>query len=253
MRDWLCIVVSYVLATGCSARTIDAGSNDGGRSPDTGMPGTASLADGVWTGYAENYMFPSGSDVITMTLQTSGSVVTGTMKFGNGKPPAAATNPDVDYPPAYGEDDSGCTGGYPIPFAGEGFVYTIEMGTFDGSRLRAGVAMAELWTGWCALQTSYATGSGCGYSCLPTINSGESQVGSGKCICFGRNPATDVMVPVDCGKNLLCSTGACLCDAKGCTVSAMPDTVFDLAISGSRADGSTTGQFGDHNVHFTHQ
>ena len=171
--------MSMALALGGCGGKSTSGSMQPDGSGTSGAPDAEATAptfiDGTWIGYAENYMFPSGSDVITMTLKVSGSVVTGTMKFGNGKPPAPATNPDVDYPPAYGEDDSGCTGGYPIPFAGEGFVYAIEMGTFDGSRLRAGVAMAELWTGWCALQTSYATGSGCGYSCLPTISSGESQ------------------------------------------------------------------------------
>jgi hypothetical protein len=235
---------------------------------------TASLLDGVWTGYIENYMFPSGTNVVTMTLSLSGSfetfggsltnIVTGTMVFGSGKAPPPATDPNVDYPPGYGLTPSGgprTPPSVPPPFAGEGFVYTIEMGTFDGVSLRTGVSTVELWKTWCALQTSYLVQvSPATYGCLPGSDGYGSPAGvGGSWTCSVTNPMTQAKVPVDCGKCFVLCNGPppfrpCRCDANGCTVSWLAsDATFDMAVSGSKADGTTAGQFGDHNVHFTHQ
>jgi hypothetical protein len=239
--------------------TVDA-ANEPSLRDASASTATASLLAGVWTGYVENYMFPSAADGITMTLSVSGSIVTGTMVFGSGTPPSPATDPNADYPPGFGLTPSG--GPMPpgrAPFAGEGFVYTIEMGTFDGARLRTGVTTVELWKGWCALQTSYLVQAApAAYGCLPGNGCYGSPAGvGGSWTCSVTNPVTQAMVPVDCGKCFVLCNGPgalpCLCDVNGCAVSATPDTMFDMVVSGSKADGSTTGVFGDHNVHFTHQ
>jgi hypothetical protein len=138
--------------------------------------------------------------------------------------------------------------GLPEQFEGEGFSFTIEMGSFDGLRLHVGVATVELWKTWCGLQTSYSWG-GSLYECVPNWGFMFGNT------CSLTNPMTQMQVSVDCGKLGLCDSpvGPCQCDATTCTVNtSMPDTTFDLEVAGSTADGSTTGAFSDHNVHFTH-
>jgi hypothetical protein len=121
-------------------------------------------------------------------------------------------------------------------------------GTWDGVRLKFGVDTHDVWSGWCALQTSYLQQAGSdSYGCLP--NWGFSQ-GPGS--CSQPDPMTGMDVPVDCGKLFLCMMSEiCSCDATACTLSMTPpDATFDMQIIGAKADGSTTGLFGDHNVHF---
>ena len=247
-----------------------SGSSSAGGSSG-GVPGNS--LDGVWTGYIENYMFPSGSNVVTMTLSLSGSLekfggaltntVTGTIVFGNGKTLPPATDPNVDYPPGYGLTPSGgpVAPFVPPPFGGEGFVYTIDMGTFDGLQLHARVITVELWKTWCALQTSYLVqAQPATYGCLPGSGCGGSPGGvGGGWTCAVTNPLTPATVPADCGKCFVLCDGPpqfrpCDCDANGCTLTtAQSDATFDMAVAGLKADGTMTGQFGDHNVHFTHR
>jgi hypothetical protein len=203
----------------------------------------------VWNGYIESYKFPSGSDAMVMNVSLSGTTVTGTLVFGGAPAAPAPTDPNVGYPPGYG---SGMGGGNTFGFAGEGFVYTIEQGHFDGSRFTFGVSTHELWSAWCKLQTTtYLQQQGTNlYQCLP--NWGFS---SGPTGCSQPNPQTGQSVPVDCGKLALCQMQmVCQCTATGCSLDpAMSvDVTFDMVVAPPKADGSTTGAFSDHNVHFTH-
>lgn len=227
--------------------------------PVGGIDSGSSPLDGTWTGYVENYVFASGSGTIVMTLKLTGSVVTGTIVFGMGTPPPPAADPNVGYPTGIGDQiDSGCGQIYPMlaPFLDEGFVYTIQMGSFDGSqaRLQVGVAMTQLWAGWCLLQTPYQVAPG-SYQCLPYTSSGGSEQGD-LCTCYGTDPA-NTMVAVDCGKLALCMDGVCQCGASGCTANPPPfsSITFDMSVSGSRADGSVAGlgNLPTTNVHFMHQ
>jgi hypothetical protein len=241
-------------SSGSMTGTGDAASGSQEVTPDSAMTASADASDsaiatsldGIWTGYIESYTFPSGSDAITMTLQLSGGVVTGTMVFGNMTAPPPATNPNVGYPPGLA-----FFAGENPPFVGEGFSYTIEMGTFDGSRLLVSVATNEIWKTWCELQQPVLWNA-VDYACLPGWPSTENGT-----TCSQTNPTTQMSVPVDCGKLALCKapTGnPCACLATGCVLGPFTSQAsFDMQVSGSKADGSTTGAFSDHNVHFTRQ
>jgi hypothetical protein len=246
-------VLPLVALLGCGAKALDLGgeSPDGGgeSGSDDGGPSAAAMGsplDGVWTGYLENGSFPSGADGSTMTLNLSGGVVTGTMVFGSMTPPPPPTDPNVGYPP-------GASFSNGIPIVGEGFPYTIEMGTFDGSRLRVGVGTREVYKGWCAIQQSFLSANG-GYTCLMTP-AGADSITTGGTSCYFTNSATQMTVPVDCGKYALCTDpDVCSCTASGCTLAPLTvDATFDMQVVGSKADGSAAGAFGDHNAHFTRQ
>jgi len=192
-----------------------------------------------WTGYIENFQFRSGSDVIRFTFATdpTGQVV-GTVLFGNGTPPAPATDPNVAYPPEFSAN------GVFIPYGIEGFAYSMANGKLSSSRLQFTVQSYELWSGWCALQTPGYDGG----MCLPNWN---SSCANGKCTL--TNPANgqkltnvnpDILTLCLMIEVCLCSTTTC-----GANLSGYP-TSFDLTLSGTDASGSVAGAFGG-NVHFT--
>ncbi|MGB8296791.1 MAG: myxococcus cysteine-rich repeat containing protein [Polyangia bacterium] len=210
---------------------------------DAGPAATGPLSQGPtsWTGYIENYQFPSGSDVIrfTSTVDSSGQVMV-TVFLGNGTPPPPATDPNVVYPP--GLDPLPTNIGYWV----EGFAYTMTSGTFQTQRLRFTINSYQLWSGWCALQTPI-NGSD---MCIPSW-------GGASCTqdqCALQNPATGQMILVDAGKFALCQALVCACSTTTCVYNTNSGTTasFDLAVTGPAADGSVVGLVSDRaNVHFT--
>ena len=138
----------------------------------------------------------------------------------------------------------------------EQFAFTIQNGTFDGTRLQFGINQAELWKQWCELQTPYPfwTESGCsaddagpcdddggigGYWCLP--NCGFTNA-SGNCT-LNCGPNDSQMTPIDCGKLSLCRAGGvCTCTATSCDVPLGPvGTHFDLRVDGESMAGTVVG------------
>jgi hypothetical protein len=246
-RAWmvsLSIVVTCAIACGGSESPSGTGSSNG------------SPLDGTWKGYVESYKFPSGSDTVTLSLATkSDGSITGAAVFGDGPAPPPPTDPNVGYPPSL-EAGSTCSfPGGPRNFSGEGFVFTVLGATFSSGRLTLKVETRELWKQWCAMQTSYPGGSGASdsYFCLP--NWGFTSGASG---CGQTDPTTMAFVPRDCGKICLCTAGPgpCACNATACSVdvtSTNADLSFDVVVSNGSADGSTSGTFGDHNVHLKRQ
>jgi cysteine-rich repeat protein len=200
-----------------------------------------------WTGYIENYQFPSGSDVIrfTSTVDSSGQVMV-TVFLGNGPPPPPATDPNVAYPPVV-------SGFMPIPssYWAEGFAYSMTSGTFQPQRLRFAINNLQLWSGWCALQTP-RDDSGL---CLPPTWGGLIAGGGTNPQCALLNPANGQNTLVDCGKWSLCTEyHVCLCTTTACAYDPNSGTTasFDLAITGPLANGSVVGLISDRaNVHFT--
>jgi hypothetical protein len=266
-RSWMVVAVSVALA-GCGGHALNVGSNDAGAAldVDTSSASPAPFADAsptatqVWAGHFENHQLPNGSDALTMTLTfAADGSVTGTLLLGDGAVLQPPTDPDVGYPP--GTSFAGVT-------AIEGFPYTILGGTRSGSHLTFHVDEEEAWTKWCALQTSYLVYSDDAgaaddlYECLPQPQSvmepegGESEglvtVSATGCFLY---PMTDQMTPIDCGKLELCSAPyfPCQCSATGCQVS--PTQIFyvsfDLVMTDTKADGSTSGALGSYTVHFT--
>ena len=214
---------------------------------DAGPAATGPLSQGPtsWTGYIENYQFPSGSDVIrfTSTVDSSGQV-TVTVFLGNGTPPPPATDPNVAYPPGLMLD-----GLKPLdsPYWAEGFAYTMTSGTFQSQRLRFTINNYQLWSGWCALQTPVNGADGC----LPNWAGNMGSDGN----CYQWNAATGQNILVDCGKFSLCYTShVCACSNTVCVYDTNRGTTasFDVAIVGPAADGSVVGLISDRaNVHFT--
>jgi hypothetical protein len=213
---------------------------------DAGPAATGPLSQGPtsWTGYIENYQFPSTSDVIrfTSTVDSAGQVMV-TVLLGNGTPPPPATDPNVAYPPGLATEgmmlDSASN------YWSEGFAYSMTSGTFQPQRLRFTINNYQLWSEWCALEKPI-DGSD---MCIPSW-------GNASCTqdqCSLRNPATGQMIQVDAGKFRLCQSLVCACSTTACVHNLNRGTTasFDLAVIGPAADGSVVGLIGDRaNVHF---
>jgi hypothetical protein len=220
-----------------------AGSSAGSGGAVGGSTGAAGLKAGPlgpsqsWTGYIEQAMFPSGSDQVKLTFaQDANGVVAGTVVFGMGTPPPPATDPDVGYPVSSGNNG---LGGAPGGDLTEGYTYAFDGGTLETHRLRFSVNMAQLWAGWCALQTQASDGSS---GCVPNW-SGQTDGHS----CWLIDPKTNQRTMYDCGKVTLCSpVGVCACSAAGCTFNEMGpySSSFDLFMSGDTLSGSAQGPAG---------
>jgi hypothetical protein len=224
------------------AASVGLGGQAGRSGPDpvdAGYPGDASPlgANQLWTGYLENFQFPSGSDAVKLSFATDpAGVVVGTVTFGAGTPPPPATDPDANYPP--GQTQIGAT------TIVEGFPYTIARGTLEASRLRFTIWETEVWSGWCALQPQYPGSAWC----VP--QSGIFSYNSDGTCSYQSGPAV-TPTAIGCTKVTVCGSGVCGCTAGSCTVSYFGNVEFDVALSLSGANGSTTGQIGDHNVRLT--
>jgi hypothetical protein len=240
------------------------GGHDGGGTPSAGgTSGQSAVVDAAaepevgplgpsesWTGYIENYTFPSGSDQLKLTFATdpSGNVV-GAIVFGQGTPPPAATDPNVGYPPELvsNPNDPSVAVVLAEQNVDEGYPYSVDDGLLTSQRLRFKVPLVQLWAGWCALQTPPSDGS---HFCLPSWNSRTSSTA-----CAQQNPKTNQWVPVDCDKLWLCSIDTpCVCSASGCA--ADPNGIigtasFDLVVSGATASGGVTGPPATGTAHFT--
>lgn len=215
---------------------------DAPKSPPTTDPQTGTAES--WTGYIENFEFASGSDRITLSLATSASgQVTGTVTFGNGIAPPAATDPNVGYPPGMNTVST-----MPAQYL-EGATYTIMSGTLQSNRLRLTIDPVELWTTWCALQTAPTDGSDL---CVPNWGGTSDPTHTS---CQMTSPSGE-SISINCVKWDLClMSRICKCSSSGCTVNYEESgykTSFDVLLSNGAANGSMKSSvLGDHNVHIT--
>jgi hypothetical protein len=219
---------------------------DASTGPEVGPLGPSQ----TWTGYVENFMFPSGSDALTITVaaDSQGNAV-GTITLGHGTPPAPATDPNIGYPPSL-ETTSAAAGlvGEAPDFYAEGYPYAFDQGALAPQRLKFTAKLNQLWTGWCSLETE-AGDSG---TCLPST--GGMASGDGTSCAYGDPSHPGKYIPVDCGKFALCGiTSVCTCTASGCTLNSSMGGAFslDIAISGGTANGSLEGPFGNQSVQLT--
>jgi hypothetical protein len=218
---------ALVLPASCD-RQHDLGAIDAGTSSQAELDGGPPAATQSWTGYFENLQLSLGSDAITIrfTAGAAGAVV-GTAILGNGSPPPPATDPNVGYPP-------GLAVGAPDPIVVEGFGYPMHDASLVGHRLRFTVALADVWTGWCALQTPVDDSL---FSCIPNWAMTITTTG-----CTVTDPSTSAPVPIDCLKLRLCESSLCRCTPAGCTLSdSWYGLTFDLTFSGAEAAGSVQG------------
>jgi len=228
----------------------DAMTPEGGATdvPTSGQDG--SIVAESWTGYIENYMFPSGSDAVHISFVTDGAgQVSGFISLGNGTPPPPPTDPNVGYPADLLQQAFDVTSAS-RSYVAEGFAYSMHAGTFIGGRLRFRQEGGDVWRDWCAIQTPAGTSG----RCLP--NAGF-MISGDHMSCGLYDSATQQYTPVDCGKLALCGGlgSVCRCDTQACTLdenAGSGRTTFDITFDGLRASGSTSGQLGDdRNVHLT--
>jgi hypothetical protein len=246
----------------CGGHTLDVGSTDGGPSAhaDPGQDGATGLTGPVWNGVLENAQFSNGSNRLKMTFSVaSDGAAIGTMLLGDGALLQPPTDPNVGYPPGVMFPTAG-----PLGFF-EGFPYTMLGGKRSGATLTFVLGEYELWKQWCSMQKSYIeahdTDGAALYSCTPSY-AGPGLEGDASCTINVTNPTTNESVPVECGKAELCSNIPCECSATACRVrdwmhpqvvdelAGEPDLSFDLSINGATADGTMSGELGDHPVHF---
>lgn len=239
---------------GCGGHTLDIGSTDGGQASADPRPDPVVSASGspVWHGNLENAQLANGSNRLTMTLAVApDGTATGSVLLGDGTLLQPPTDPDVGYPPGVQFSIGGPFGFF------EGFRYTILDGHLNGSTLTFKVAGLELWSQWCTLQRpflSYRAPDGGGdYSCVRPWSLGGNSAGN-PAGCTLTDPTSLMSMPIDCGKAQLCWLGnePCECSATACrgSSSTEPDITFDLTITGATADGTISGELGDHGVHF---
>ena len=184
---------------------------------------------------AQLVLVPAGDEALLSAQHPTG-VVVGTVTFGAGNPPPPATDPDAAYPP-------GASQLSPVTIA-EGFPYTMARGTLEASRLRFTIWETELWSGWCALQPPFPGSP----SCLPIPGMFSYNTDG---TCSYQAASASHPTAVDCTKMALCNAGVCACTDGACAASIYGSIEFDMALSVNGADGSITGQIGDHNIRLT--
>jgi hypothetical protein len=193
---------------------------------------------GSWTGYFENFKFPSGSDSVKLTL-AQGEL---TMIVGAEPPPAPATDPAAVWPPGTSTDLKNGAGLKPASM--EGFRYTAHDVRWAGQRLTFKAAGNEAFQSWCALQTSYYVHDLGYYNCVP---GGGGVVTENMCIAEDNQGTT--MTPVSCAQFFLCNH--CGCTATACTGGSERNISFDVTFDGATGSGSAILPEGEHTLHLT--
>jgi len=242
-----------------SPNPINVGSTDGGTGGSGGYGGpddTDACRNGAqlpiigtWLGYIENFKLASGSDAVRITITSASSAqVCGKVVLGTASPLPPPTNPDVGYPPNYGERFGGLGGDRRTIDMTEGFPMTIINGTGTSERLTLNADWHQFWQSWCALQKP---------TCLEN---------SDLCFCVPRGPGGAAPgycyievdggpVEFECGKLALCMSGACICTATTCRVEPSPALIFDVHVTGDKASGSVNfadnGRTEFHNIYLT--
>jgi hypothetical protein len=236
---------------GGGAGGAEAGDEVGNDAVLDGMPPEASPSDplpGTWVGAIENFTTGDGTGALTLTVRSG--PLGGQVTFGSSLPPPPATDPDVGYPPGfhvgYGSNVLGVSAVIqPYP----GFPYSLVNPTFDGQQLRFDVVLAELWKGWCGLQTPLADATDAGVKYFCEHDWAVTQQASG---CSQLDPQSMQQVPIDCEKVALCglTAGICSCTAQACSDYPYASIHVVLTVAAAAADGTVGGL--DSSLHKTH-
>lgn len=196
---------------------------------------------------------------MTLSFADDGTV-TGTVFFGDGPALAPPTDPNVGYPPDVSTVYRNSNQGVLL----EGFNFTVAGGTYAAPRVQTHIESNELWSQWCALQTSVPLyndepDGGCGQVAGYACASGVQITPSG---CTTSSCQAPTPTPIDCGKAQLCDYGdqaTCACIATGCVVRPGDEVSFDMQLTPGALNGSVIGLVvGDalqipYNVHLAKQ
>jgi hypothetical protein len=205
---------------------------------------------GTWDGYIENYIFPSGSDAVHITVTAANDAhLCGKVTLGEPKILPPAVDPNVGYPPGFfANGGAGGASGY--DGAEEGFAMTILNGQSTSTRVQFQVDPMELWRAWCDLQTSYPYPPSGGYECIPYTVSATLGTGGASSGTVGPNGCS---LPngqsIDCGKFQLCALQTCTCSATGCSVNPQGNIAFDLHVQDANSLSGSATVAGIHNVY----
>jgi hypothetical protein len=200
---------------------------------------------GTWSGYFENFAFPSTSDGIRLSIAQnadgSGKI---SVVLGMGPPPAPPTSADATWPPIASSDPrTVLTALMTLPESYiEGFAYDAYAVQVDSARVRFIINDSEPWQTYCQLQTSYYVTSEvpAGYECTPGGGGG----GGGDPLTCASTNAQGVSVPVSCMQVFACGR-LCACDAVGCGAQVRNTTSFDITFTGPKGAGNVTIANGD--------
>lgn len=198
--------------------------------------GLAREAQGVWTGYLENFTFPSGSDALEIALSAAGEQMSAAVTLGA----VGLPEPSFEWPPA--------DGGPIIPdtlatHVREGFRYQAVDLRWESRRLKLRVRLRDSWTEYCA---AYPLVTVDDYS-FYCPRSGGYGPDTG-CIVEVR----DSHVPVDCSLIARCFDPRCKCDESSC-VAMDVEAGVDLTLGDGFADGSVVFEGLPINVHLVRQ
>jgi hypothetical protein len=204
---------------------------------------------GTWSGYFENFTFPSKSDNLLLSLSQnadgSGKI---SVVLGMGPPPAPPTSAAATWPPTTDPssvmDLTELAGSYI-----EGFTYDAYDVQWDGGRLRFVINDDEPWQPYCQLQTSYYVTENmpAGYQCIPGNGSGSGN-SDGSTTCYAANGQPKPPV-VSCMQAFACDM-LCACDAAGCGAQVSRTTSFDITFTGTKGQGNVAIDTG-HDVMLT--
>lgn len=172
----------------------------------------------TWSGHAQAYAFADGSDHLELSVGDSGH---GSLRFGNSPGPAPATDPHVGYPQPF---DPMTNGGVASGVAG--FSYPIYAAQVQSSRLQLGADIADIYAGWCALQTPHPNPTSSdptpAFACGPAITGTLDRIDyppdfitNDTCVVHSHDGSS---LTASCGWVSLCWLyQACTCTATGCS------------------------------------
>jgi hypothetical protein len=195
----------------------------------------------VWVGEVEHAVTAiensgpaAGPEHVVLVLSEADGGVSGSIVFGDHSPPPPATNPDAFYPPITPAPIGALQTGQFIallqePFDGD--PYSLFDVRQTATRITFEILPAELWKGWCALQTM-------------TYDAPEANTSNdGKFTCAPGSSAID---NPEVGKAGLCLAGGigsglpCLCDQTSCHADLTGNgdiETFDLELNDGLLEG----------------
>lgn len=232
MRFQKLSLVVVLAAWGCSGNdSVNIGDN---QAPRTKTGELLSDYAASWDGYAEAFEFQSGSDHLQIELDEAGH---GTVVFGEGTPPAPATDPDDWYSPFGFYPGQGH--GNPDGQLGEGVAYTVQRAEVHDKRVKFAIDPNEVYESWCELQVPIrdTTGDPAApeYGCVPyqTSNGGDDDR------CYYNDYVTGQEIEENCARLEYCAMyGLCACTADGCTVAPLDSpSAWEIDVDAALDDG----------------